>query len=704
MELSDSSLINHLKKYININKQKNLMPTTNSIKYGIQSLDFLGSKFKIGYPTLTGKFQTKLGGYLTILMGILSTAFFFIVMSQYFSKDAPVVMTSTESGSREMTYDLYEGNLYLPISVLLGPNAVPLNQINLYVTIKAFVDSFTTVLTSSTPGFKITPFRSFDYKPCGEIDDPKIADHINAFSTLPGTGNVIACPDFKGLEKHYKAVSDYLTFMGKAVFIKVYPCSLPDPSECASAQEIQFLNLEYAYPVKLLKPSNFKNPLESIPRLVAIKIDRRTTKVSKEVVKKNRVFDDTVSLIPAKLKMEYLTLQKDSIDFGMRDENQLHCPRSEVEKGVRGGCQEYISFDYTPSSEVVVTTRNYKKLTTMLGEFGGILKIIATGAFFVYGIYSMRKVKSVLGGIIFGAEEGSQKVLKGLVGGELEFSQCLTKVDKIRNKRLIKQTNEGDRFEILVSRFVSRLSNVDNLVQKLNLLELIERAIFTDDEKKLVPLVLLKSEKKLIEKEKKKSNKKTKQEDLREVQIFGKESKRPQSTKMMTKNTAMNLTAFNKDKSLEQSYQQAFENILHRKPESPFCGMIKDYMVTQLQGTFPEPRGGHNQQIGQDQAPPELQHLFKKNEHQKIELFDGEDSEKGVEEVKEESHQNEIIRQKKKPRAGFMRPTNSPMRIRRRTRTTKQGTITLLNPSRSLLNLKSTKTPPEEHQDEEPIN
>ena len=60
------------------------MHTKHKNKYRIQSLDFLGSQFKIGYSTLTGKFQTKLGGYLTILMSVLSTTMFFIVMSQFF--------------------------------------------------------------------------------------------------------------------------------------------------------------------------------------------------------------------------------------------------------------------------------------------------------------------------------------------------------------------------------------------------------------------------------------------------------------------------------------------------------------------------------------------------------------------------------------------------------------------------------------------
>ena len=55
-----------------------------SQKYGIENLDFLGDKFKIDYSTITGNFQIKLGGDVTILMGILSMSMSLVVMSQLF--------------------------------------------------------------------------------------------------------------------------------------------------------------------------------------------------------------------------------------------------------------------------------------------------------------------------------------------------------------------------------------------------------------------------------------------------------------------------------------------------------------------------------------------------------------------------------------------------------------------------------------------
>ena len=68
-------------------------------------------------------------------------------------------------------------------------------------------------------------------------------------------------------------------------------------------------------------------------------------------------------------------------------------------------------------------------------------------------------------------------------------------MDKVKQKGIMKEKTKDKEFHKLVEKFVARRSNVDNLMQKLNLLELIEKAVFKDHEKTLVPLVLLKAEK-----------------------------------------------------------------------------------------------------------------------------------------------------------------------------------------------------------------
>ena len=74
-------------------------------------------------------------------------------------------------------------------------------------------------------------------------------------------------------------------------------------------------------------------------------------------------------------------------------------------------------------------------------------------------------------------------------------------------------------------------------------------------------------------------------------------------------------------------------------------------------------------------------------------MFDNESS--GGEEVEQvESPQKQLFRKrKKKTLTGFMRPTNSPMRIR--ARSTKNRTLMNQSQSKTSLHLKSNITPPE---------
>ena len=648
------------------------MPGPKKSKYGIQNLDFLGSKFKIGYSTLTGKFQTKVGGYLTILMGLLSTGFFFVVMSEYFSKDAPIVMASTKSGSRENSFNLYEGNLWLPIGMAKSTTIIPANQITRYVTIKAEVFSFHFKPQSKTHAYELFQHLSFDYKPCSEIDDPHMKAYVDSFVSVPGFRDAVSCPDFKVLHKEFNSAISYITYISQWANIKVYPCSLPDRSQCASAAEMSRLKVEYGYPSKLLKPADYKNPVESLPVRKAIYIDLRSTKNIKELVMLNKIFDDTLSLVPAKLKEEYTTLRHETVDLIERDHTHLYCTKGEVDRSFLGGCQEYLLFEYNPSEEVIVTTRSYKTLTAMLGEFGGVLKIITTAAFFVYGVYSMRKVKSVIGRVIFENDKGSEKELKDLVNRKKEIPNKVRKMDKVQGKGAMKATSNEDDFQKLVERFVSRRSNVDNLMKKLNLLELIEKAVFKEHEKALVPLVLLKAEQSELEEEK---QEKEDHRSLGDVQIIEKDSNFARCQKNL-KNKIINkkIDSSKLEEETQFSYQASFDSLVNSNPNSPFSRIIKEYMISQLQGTFSQnPDLNQGEEEGKkNQDYQKAKNIFIKNRPQQIELF-GQDHDSDREEVKKvQSPEKKLVR-KKKLGTGFMRPTNSPMRIR--SRSTKKGTF-----------------------------
>ena len=539
----------------------------NSGKYGVQNLDFLGDKFKISYPTSTGNFQTKLGGYLTILLSVFSTSMFFLVMSQFFNKDAPVVMTSTEFGSPITSFSLYEENLYLPLGFVTVGVSLRGFQVSSFVTVIAIVDSVVFNTDPSSEGLEVSPFRAFEYIPCDDIKDQRMRDWVKKVVTLPGFGKMMVCPDFRGNPEDFVVADDYEKYVWKWASIKIFPCSLPDRSKCASPNQIRALQINYGHPLRLLQPSNGHNPMITSFFRRSINIDPRTAKVVKEKVMRHKVLDDTMSLIPPTLKMEYASLTEDSIDFKHRHEAQMYCTKEQISKGPMGGCQEYLSFDYAATGEVMVTRRSYKKITTMLGEFGGILKIMTTTIFFFYGVYSMRKVKSVLGKIIFSEDYKTESRLRELIDGNAKFvAGSGNKVVPKTAKN--KEGGEEPTMKEVMAELVKSRSSVDNLMKKLNLLDVIEKVFFDEESKALLPLLLLKTKKaEMIEKKREEKQEENNQQ-VGQVNFFRQAKQGTDSQK--------------------QPFKAAYDKLRNSGSADRVRQAVKDYIVSELQDTFEE--------------------------------------------------------------------------------------------------------------------
>ena len=627
-------------------------PSPQKSKYGIETLDALGDKFKIGYSTVTGNFQTKLGGYLTILMGVLSTSMFFIVMSQFFYNDSPIVMNSSEFGSNENTYNLYKESLYPVIGLTVGISGVTADKFSRFITVKATV--YTVVFRSdnaSISSFDWQPFREFDFVPCGLIKDPHIRSYVSQIVDQKGFEWLVLCPDFKGQEKDFVVYENYDLDQYRWVNIRVYPCSLPDPRQCATAREIDAMRADYGYPFKLLEPSDRKNPMRSAPIRKVTHVDRRSTKVLRQLVTHNKVLDDTITtLIPPKVKIEYSTMEEETADFKVRDHTQIHCTKEEVALGPRGPCSEYLQFEYVASKEVVVTRRSYKMLTTMLGEFGGLLKIMTSMVFFFYGLYSMRKVKGFLGEIIFGKNQKSKKLLNKLVEVENNDSSSINNRDiakvivgEEKNEKSMDFSEKGKKqhnLDEIVQSLVKTRSSVENLMEKLNLLEVIEEAVFTESEKTLIPLALLKKE----------------QKKINNNQVEKSEENHKNNSK-----TSKN-AIFTKDSSQKESkdpFKEAFVNLMRTEPTTPFSHAIKNYLVSQLKETFVA-AGGVPRQIEPNNVDVKRMKIpgNQKSQSTKIELImPAQGSELGNPSP-ESTQQPEVASSRSFQK--FMRPTNSP--------------------------------------------
>ena len=133
---------------------------------------------------------------------------------------------------------------------------------------------------STDQAFQISRFREWDYVVCSSLNDSKVAKYVHDINSQEGFDELVLCPDFKGQGKDFVVYDNNENYTYKWVSIRLYPCSLEDPTKCASAQEINHLASSYGYPYKLLEPSDFKNPMRSSPTRRTTYFDTRSTSCS----------------------------------------------------------------------------------------------------------------------------------------------------------------------------------------------------------------------------------------------------------------------------------------------------------------------------------------------------------------------------------------------------------------------------------------
>ena len=463
--------------------------------FGMKSLDVLGSKFNLSFTTPTGKFQTKLGGYLTVMMVVIATSCFALIMSQYFNRDSPEVNTSTEFLSKKNSFNMYQENLITPFAVFLGGRYLKEDQFR-YITIKTKV--FDMKYNDSIVGFNIKPKFQFDYKPCSEISDQRLIDFIKSVNPLPGLRTAILCPDLRDLANEFKVSDNSQDYEYTRVSTSVYPCSLDVPTQCAPDYLVSKAKLSFLNIFKYYKSSDFDDPMRSSPNRGSLRFDLHATKYWEYGIKLNRVVDHTIQMKEPSIRADYATLELFSTDFTTRSSSQTHCAKSEIAKGSFGSCKEYFVFDYFAREDMTQIRRNYKEVTTMLGEFGGILKLITSALFFFSSIYYNRKMKDYLSFKVFKFDKSACNFLKNFnrkKSVRISFNHAKSGKTNIfggapSNRVETEVEREGGVKNMIKSSVMERVS-VESLMAQLNIVEIFEDAIFEDYHRALFPIALL---------------------------------------------------------------------------------------------------------------------------------------------------------------------------------------------------------------------
>ena len=560
-------------------------------KYGISSLDMMGSKFDLGFPTPTGRFQTKMGGYVTLVMAFVTITSFFLIFSQLFDTSSPIVTTSTEFTSGLSTFNLFEEDLVTAIGLSSGLSFITDPQeVMRYITVQAAVRKIT--YNAEAKAFVPHPPLIIYFVPCSEVQGSKMHNLLNKVFKIESYKNALFCPKIE--EANQLQIFEDTEANGfQTVNLSVFPCSLSDPTECASPQEVKKASVNYIKVNKLLISSNFESPIQTIARRVPLRLDPSVSKSVKFGVKNNKIYDDSTQLRTATVRDEYATYEIEASDHKKRNNTQYHCSQQLIAMGVFGGCQSYIGFNYNAKSETFMVRRSYKKGTTILGEFGGVLKLMTTVVFFIYSWYNSSKMTSYLIENVF-YKFRNDKNKDERVEEFFKKPKKAEKRNQVHTKRFAKKPSSNGIDSILKDCVRDRACVVD-IMKKLNFVELLENMVLDEHQKEMIPAVLMKiKEREILEKMRKESQERALRESRRgerEGEGFGGNSRRgslfSKKIQMVDENDQNKGPG---DKNAKSVYQRAFDKLHQQDNTSDEVRQVLDsYFKSNLKDLFGEP-------------------------------------------------------------------------------------------------------------------
>ena len=432
-------------------------------------LDILGKRFDLRFETRSGSFQTTTGGYVTLMTGMISLGTFIVILAQYLKKVTPVVTTSTTFSPTNVMINLYEEDIWTPNGFGSGPIIHRSWTHSKYVTLVYEIKKRS--YNEKTKKLETKVLKKIPFVACRDIQDEKAKKYLKDTNSLPGFIDVINCPNLDDPEVRQQLVisKDNQDFSEIDYSIKIYPCSLEDPSKCANQFQMIALRSDFMKISRVIEASDYANPVRSILDRNSHMIDMSVGKKVYLEASKNKIYDDTSQFTQPKLKQEFSTMRVKKTDFEMRDRTQIYCTKTQIDQGA---CKEFVSFEYQVSDEINIIVRNYQKFSTLMGEFGGILKIITSTIFLAYSIYNLRVMRSYMRGAVLGLDKNSVNKLKTMAQ---------------RDQRKPKEKDINTVIEELVNQ---RCSAAD-FMKKLNLLEVMEESLFQPFEKKLIPLVIM---------------------------------------------------------------------------------------------------------------------------------------------------------------------------------------------------------------------
>ena len=359
----------------------------------LRSLDAFGQTLKLNTHEGSPTFNTIPGGLLSILWVALVLMVAYIMFADFLDTSKPVVSVNKIRLTQPLRINFTEHQAGAVYILFDGQKFLTVEEAKRFVTLDGKFFK-----TTKNDQNVVNQVVNKNMVGCSETDSESAKGLLDAgLSDIDSKVNYTAlfydsiyCPVLGDEHMYIDGDRFNLPFATNSDYI--YPCSLPDPSQCASIQELSSLQVGLIQMVKVAKYKEKKEPLElalDADSFFYLDIVSRTKMTL--FYKMNYIYDDDNGFIGNKLAHTFMDVNKIGSVAGSRLSLSTHCTKQQIQEGA---CEPYMEIIMRSGYEKMIIERRYKKFFRTISEVGGfndLIHITLWAVYFLYNSYAFKR-------------------------------------------------------------------------------------------------------------------------------------------------------------------------------------------------------------------------------------------------------------------------------------------------------------------------
>ena len=389
----------------------------------LSNFDVFGQPFALNTQKDSPTYNTAIGGVITLIWIVLVSLVSYSSVTSYLDTTKPVVSVNRIRLPRPEAINIRDHSSGGAFMFFDGKKWLTAEESKRYATTVGEI-----VTSKKVDGEEVHGRKKFEMKLCHEVDVGGVKEMFETATTQVESKinyealfrDSIVCGHVTQEDSFIEGSRLSLPFSSHEFII--YPCSLPDPTQCASPEELSTLQIILVQLVKVAKYSEKGDPLEpALDPDTVFYVDITTKTQIVSYYKMNYVYDDDIGILNERLTQEFINVDKVKTVTGSRLALSVHCSEQQIDAGL---CEYYTKIIHRSSNEKMVIERRYKQFFGVISEIGGFNDLIVLVLWVFYFSYNYYCYKEMIRSELRECLSEFQEIKAALNSGEiLEFER-----------------------------------------------------------------------------------------------------------------------------------------------------------------------------------------------------------------------------------------------------------------------------------------